>query len=91
MWKPDDRRRVAVALGYDVERMSAPTLLAKGFGEVARRILERARAQGIAIREDADLAEVLSRLDVSQVIPPELYRAVAEVLAYLYRANAGMA
>ena len=82
-----DGRRSAAALGYDPDQDDAPRLLAKGHGELADRIIDLARRYGIPIREDRDLVAVLARLDLSQEIPPELYRAVAELLAFVYRVN----
>ncbi len=79
------RRLKAAALAYRPGKDSAPRVTAAGRGKVAERILEAARAAGLPIREDAALAEVLSRLDPGEEIPPDTYRAVAEVLAFLYR------
>lgn len=78
-------RREAAALRYRSGHDSAPRLVAKGKGVVADRILEEAREHGIPVREDAALARVLVALDLFREIPPHLYRAVAEVLAFLYR------
>jgi len=78
-------RKSATALGYDPEKENAPRVLASGRGFVAEQIIATARANGIPIREDPLLAEVLSRVNIDQEIPPELYALVAEVLAYIYR------
>lgn len=80
-------RQVAVALRYLRETEPAPRVVAKGRGAVAAKILELARAHGIPVHRDTDLVEVLVRLDLDQLIPPELYQAVAEILAFLYRRN----
>jgi flagellar biosynthesis protein len=72
----------AVALAYDGRR--APVLTAKGDAELAARILEEARRQGVHVTEDAQLLELLSRLEPGQEIPPSLYRAVAVVLSWVY-------
>jgi flagellar biosynthesis protein len=77
----------AVALKHDTDAHAAPQVVAKGQGKVAERILELARGAGVAVREDADLLAVLSLCDVGDEIPIELYQAVAELLAYLYRLN----
>jgi len=82
-----DIRRKAVALGYSQERDAAPRVLAKGTGLLAERIIELARQNGIYTYTDPDLVEVLSAVDVDSEIPRELYRAVAEVLAFVYRMN----
>jgi flagellar biosynthesis protein len=82
--RPPER---AAALRY-TDGLDAPEVLATGAGEVARRIVEAARAAGIPVREDPALAEALSRLDIGRVIPPELYQAVAEALVWAYRLDA---
>jgi flagellar biosynthesis protein len=78
---------VAVALRYDPPREDAPRVVAKGRGQIAEQILEIARAKGIAIREDRDLAALLETLELDVEIPLEAFVAVAEILAYVYRAN----
>ena len=83
---PSDRQ-VAVALKYVLQEDPAPRVVAKGRGAVAESIVRLAREHGVAVHSDQDLAEVLSRLDLDALIPPELYRALAEVLAYVYRMN----
>ncbi|MBN1522178.1 MAG: EscU/YscU/HrcU family type III secretion system export apparatus switch protein [Candidatus Aureabacteria bacterium] len=80
-------RKKAVALGYDESRDSAPKVLAKGTGLLAERIIELAKKYGIHTYEDPDLVEVLSAVEIDNEIPRELYRAVAEVLAFVYRLN----
>lgn len=80
-----EKVRQAAVLKYRHQVDRAPKLVAKGKGLVAERILELARQHRIPIERDPALVEVLSRLDVDQEIPPELYRAVAQVLAYVYR------
>lgn len=83
--EPNDKiRRKAVALGYDPGKDSAPQVLAKGSGYVADRIIELAKEKGVKFYEDAALVEALSVIDVGQDIPEELYRVVAEVLAFIY-------
>ena len=78
--------RLAIALKFDAERMDAPLVLAKGAGEVARRIREIAAENDIPLVEQKPLARALYKsVDVGEAIPVELYRAVAEVLAYVYR------
>ena len=81
---PGEPRR-AVALRYKPKEDGAPKVVAKGRGYLADKILELARAHNIPIREDKNLVQILSRLDLDQQIPPELYRAVAEILAFIYR------
>ena len=85
-----DRVKRAVALKYEPEKDGAPRMMAKGSGVVAERIIELARKEGIPIQEDPDLIGVLIQLDFGEEIPPELYRAVAEILAFAYRMNRRM-
>jgi len=83
------RNRQAAALRYVQGKDASPRLMAKGKGAVADRILEIARRNGIPIREDRELVQVLASLDLYQEIPPELYKAVAEILVFLYSLNQG--
>lgn len=80
-----DNRRRAVALTYDDQSMAAPTVSALGQEEIAERIIALAEEHGVAIRHDPDLVTLLAQLDVGQMIPPELYAVVAEVLAFVYQ------
>ena len=80
-------RQVAVALKYSPERDMAPRVVAKGRGPVAESILRIAEEAGVPVHEDADLATVLSKLDLETEIPPELYQVIAEVLAFVYKMN----
>jgi len=73
----------SAALSYSGK--GAPVLVAKGAGETADRILSRAREHDVPIVEDGKLAEVLCQVPLGDEIPPHLYVAVAEVLAYVYR------
>ena len=75
----------ATALGYDAEKDEAPRILAKGMGATAERIIELAKEHDIPIMEDPVLVSALSMLEVDQLIPPELYAVVAEILVYVYR------
>ena len=75
----------AVALGYNKERDNAPKILASGKGELAKNIIQAAKEHNIPIKEDKDLVEILSKIDINQEIPPNLYKAVAEVFSFLYR------
>jgi flagellar biosynthesis protein len=77
------RRKRAAALRYDGR--DAPRVVATGGGLVADRILEAAREAGVPLREDPVLMEALATLELDHDIPPELYRAVAEALAWAYR------
>jgi flagellar biosynthesis protein len=77
----------AVALRYDKSRASAPQVVAGGSGSVAEKIVEIAREAGVYIMEDPDLVEILAHVPVGDEIPDELYQAVAEVLAFVYKVN----
>jgi flagellar biosynthesis protein len=83
--RPQQKR--AVALRYDPAREAAPKVVAKGKGRTAEQILALARKNGVPIRQDANLVQVLSGLKLDQEIPPEVYRAVALILAFLHRVN----
>ena len=78
---------VAVALEYDSGSEFAPKVIAGGRGKIAEQILQIAFERGIKVREDADLAEMLSAIDIDSEIPIEAFAAVAEILVYVYRAN----
>ncbi|HMK43225.1 MAG TPA: EscU/YscU/HrcU family type III secretion system export apparatus switch protein [Dissulfurispiraceae bacterium] len=80
-----DKRLKAAALRYKTEKESAPRVVAKGSGLIAEKILSVARENKVPLKEDGQLVEVLSTLDLYQEIPPELYKAVAEILAFVYR------
>ncbi len=87
---PDANERLvrkAVALHYDAAGDGAPRVLAKGDRLLAERIIEVAKQNDIPIHEDPDLVAILSVLDVNREIPESLYRAVAEVLAFVYSVN----
>jgi flagellar biosynthesis protein len=80
-----NHRQQAVALRYKPEKARAPKLVAKGQGYLAEKILELARQHHIPVRDDKNLLQILSRLDLNQEIPTEVYKAVAEILAFIYR------
>ena len=80
--------RLAVALKYERGIDPAPRVAAKGRGPIAEQIIKVAEAHGITIREDANLVEILEKLDIDTIIPLEAYAAVAEILNYVYKSNA---
>jgi flagellar biosynthesis protein len=82
-----DKSPKAVALKYDRKKDNAPRVIAKGRGEIAEKIIEVAKAHNVPMHEDKNLIQILEALDLETEIPPELYRAVAEVLAFIYRLN----
>jgi flagellar biosynthesis protein len=79
--------RKAVALKYEPGVNKAPIVVAKGRGHLAEQILEKAAEHDVPVQQDKSLVEVLSKLDVDQSIPPELYTLVAEILSFVYRSD----
>lgn len=79
----DKQRQVAVALAYQ-SGAAAPKVVAKGRGLLAEMIIERAREAGVFVHESPEMVSLLMQVDLDQHIPPELYRAVAELLAFIY-------
>lgn len=80
----DPRRHLAVALRYERERKT-PIVVAKGSGLVADAILKQARDAGVFVHSSRELIDLLMKVDLDARIPPSLYVAVAEVLAWVYR------
>ncbi|MBX6352279.1 MAG: EscU/YscU/HrcU family type III secretion system export apparatus switch protein [Thermoflavifilum sp.] len=80
-----EKRLKAVALRYEAQRDAAPRVVAKGAGVVAEALVRAAADAGVPIERQPQLADALAALEIDQLIPPELYRAVAEVLAIVYR------
>jgi len=83
-------RQAAAALRYR-EGMDAPVLVAKGRGLVAEQIVRRAKEAGVFVHESAELVGLLMQVDLDERIPPSLYRAVAELLVWIYRLEHGSA
>ena len=90
MNQKEQQRRSAVALAYR-EGSVAPKVTAKGQGELALRIIERAQQAGVFVHESPQLVNLLMQVDLDSQIPPALYTAVAELLAWLWRLEAGSA
>jgi flagellar biosynthesis protein len=84
MEKPNTPPQHAVALAYNTNE-TAPKIVAKGSGLVAQAIIDRAQESGVFVHESKELVSLLMQVDLDQQIPPALYRAVAELLAWLYR------
>ncbi|MGI5920868.1 MAG: EscU/YscU/HrcU family type III secretion system export apparatus switch protein [Syntrophomonadaceae bacterium] len=80
----DNHEKKAVALRYNPQTENAPVVVAKGKGYLAERIEEIARENGVALKEDRQLADYLMALDLYAEIPPQLYAVVAEILAFIY-------
>lgn len=85
---PHDKQRNAVALAYGGGD-GAPRVVAKGRGLLAQAIIERAQEAGVYVHESPELVSLLMQVDLDQHIPPELYRAIAELLAWLYHLERG--
>jgi flagellar biosynthesis protein len=81
--KEKEKKEKAAALVYD--QTGAPRIVAKGVGEVARKMIEAAKTEGIPIQKNEVLVEALMQVELTKEIPPQLYRAVAEILAFIYR------
>jgi len=81
-------RASAIALAYQ-DGDKAPRVVAKGNGLIAQEIIDRARAAGVYVHESRELVALLMQVDLDQSIPPQLYIAVAELLAWLYKLEQG--
>jgi len=75
----------AIALKYNHNKDRAPKVIAKGKGEIAKKIIEIAKENKIPLYEDKGLAQVLEALDLNMEIPETLYKAIAEVLVFIYK------
>jgi flagellar biosynthesis protein len=81
------KRLVAVALEDGSDKGGTPLVAAAGRGKIAEKILQLAYENGINVREDSALAEMLAKIELDSPIPTEAFMAVAEILSYVYRAN----
>ncbi len=77
----------AIALKYEKEKARAPKIVAKGKGDIARKIKKIANENNVPLYQDKDLSQLLEALDIDREIPENLYKAVAEVLAFVYKLN----
>ena len=82
----ENKIKQAIALEYDPED-EAPRVIASGKGALAERIIEKAKESDVPVHRDDKLAETLSRLEIGEMIPPELYEVVAEILVEIFRMN----
>lgn len=87
--EPNAPRSSAVALAYHAGQ-SAPQVVAKGQGLIAQEIIERARSAGVYVHESPELVSLLMQVDLDERIPPALYVAIAELLAWLYQMEQGI-
>jgi len=88
-FKPNANQH-AIALAYEASDY-APKVVAKGRGLIAEQIIAKAKENGVFVHESKDLVALLMQVDLDDHIPPELYLAIAEILAWLYRLEAGTA
>jgi flagellar biosynthesis protein len=84
-------RKSAAALSYDEQQPGAPRVIAKGYGLVAEMIVQRAKEAGLYVHEAPEMVSLLMQVDLDSRIPPQLYVAVAELLAWLHRLESGAA
>ncbi|MGH8777823.1 EscU/YscU/HrcU family type III secretion system export apparatus switch protein [Paraburkholderia sp.] len=84
------RRKSAAALSYDAQSGdAAPRVVAKGYGLVAEMIVQRAKEAGLYVHEAPQMVSLLMQVDLDSRIPPQLYQAIAELLAWLHRLESG--
>lgn len=81
---PNDKAKSAIGLKYDQANSGAPKVVAKGFGSLADEIIAIAKESGVLVHEDPHLSEFLTRLDLGQEIPEQLYYVIAELIAFSY-------
>lgn len=81
-FKENEKVKKAVALSYDPEE-SAPKIIATGKGKLAERIVQKAKESNVPVHQDNKLADTLSKLDIGDYIPPELYEIVAQILVFV--------
>ena len=79
--------RSAVSMRYNRQLDNAPVVTAKGKGLIAEKIIALAKENNIPIKEDADLVQLLSQVDLNKEIPASLYKVVAELLSFVYKLN----
>ncbi|AEP30598.1 EscU/YscU/HrcU family type III secretion system export apparatus switch protein [Brumicola nitratireducens] len=79
----DDTKK-AIGLKYNTEENNSPTVIAKGFGDLADDIIKLAKQSGVLIHEDPYLSDLLARMDLGQEIPENLYHVIAELIAFSY-------
>ena len=74
----------AVALKYDEKKNKAPVVGAKGEGKTAQKIIQIAKEHGVPLKKDEDLVELLSKVELDAEVPPQMYKAIAEVFSFIY-------
>jgi len=83
----ENKKQKAAALRYDTSKENAPRMVAKGEGKVAENIIKIAELHNLPIQKDEDLIELLSKVELDKEVPEALYRAVAEVFSFIYKAS----
>ena len=84
----NDAAREAIALAYS-QTDAAPRVVAKGKGLIAQQIISKAKEHGVYVHESPELVALLTQVNIDEHIPPQLYMAIAELLAWLYRIEQG--
>lgn len=79
-----NKNKSAVGLKYNKAESDTPTVIAKGFGDLAEEIVALAKENGVMIHEDPYLSDLLARMDLGQEIPEQLYHVIAELIAFSY-------
>jgi len=82
-----NKKNSAVSLKYDSRVNKSPLVTAKGTGFVADKIIALAKENNVPIKEDPDLVQLLSQVDLNREIPSSLYKVVAELLSFVYKLN----
>ena len=82
--KENSNLKKSVALKYDQNTDNAPKVIASGKGNIAEKILKKAREENIPIKEDKDVVQVLAELNIGDEIPEDLYMVIAEILSFFY-------
>ena len=83
--KEDIKNKKASALRYRANEDNAPKVVAKGERYIAQEIIRIAKKNGIPIKKDEDMVELLSKIEINQEIPPNMYKAIAEVFSFIYQ------
>jgi len=78
-------KKKAVALKYNKEKNQAPRVSAKGKGPSAQKIIQIAKENSVPIKKDEDLVELLSKVELDKEVPPQMYKAIAEIFSFLYK------
>lgn len=87
MSENENKNKKAIALKYEKGEFKAPHVAAKGRGDLAERIIAIAKKHDVPIHNDADLVEILDKVEIEQEIPLEVYTVVAEIFSYIYKVN----